>query len=278
MGERRTSFRRLRRLFAAASVLTALAAVTPAVAGATTTPAPGYEQFVGCPHPGLNPEIETCFRSVITGGVLELGSLEIPLTQSIALSGGMTGAGSFDSGPKGGLQVVKQSVPGGVIGLTGFTWLAEFLGSEALALYAVIELADTPGDQLAEPASLPVKVHLINSVLGNKCYVGSKAEPIELELITGTTSPPSPNTPITGAPGTSTTTLNGVTDITGGKHVDNAFAAPGASGCVLTLFGFPATSIDEEIDSQTGLPAEAGYNRTIQNFTTEFVSSALVYP
>jgi hypothetical protein len=35
-------------------------------------------------------------------------------------------------GKKGGLRPVKQKVPGGVIGLTGLTWLLEFLGSEAL--------------------------------------------------------------------------------------------------------------------------------------------------
>lgn len=50
-------------------------------------------------------------------------------------------------------------------------------------VYAVIEFAGTPGNQLIEPASRPVKVHFLNSALGSKCYVGSNAKPINLELI-----------------------------------------------------------------------------------------------
>jgi hypothetical protein len=272
------NFRIPRTLLAVVVALAALAALSPAGAGATTTPAPGYELFAGCPHPIQNPKITTCVRTVTSGGVLQMGNIEIPISTQITLSGGMTKGGVFDYNSKGGLSPVKQSVPGGVIGLTGLTWLAEFLGAEGLALRAVIELAGTPGDQLAEPASLPVKVHFINSVLGNNCYVGSNAEPIELELITGTTSPPAPNGPITGAPGESSLTPNGITDVTGGTYVDNSFAAPGANGCVLTLFGYPPESIDEAIDTQSNLPAEAGSNTTIQEFGKKSVSAALVYP
>ena len=49
--------------------------------------------------------------------------------------------------------------------------------------------------------TLPVRVHLENSFLGNECYVGSKAQPVDIELTTGTTSPPLPNEPITGSLG-----------------------------------------------------------------------------
>jgi hypothetical protein len=258
-----------------AIALTALAAPS---AGATTTPAAGYEQFAGCPDPSVTPLNETCVRRVTTGGHLQMGSLEIPVTNPFTLSGGLTASGAFSFNSKGGLTKVKQPVPGGVIGLTGLTWLAEFLGAEALAAYAVIELVPPAGNPLGEPASMPVKVHLTNSVLGNKCYVGSDLKPIELELITGTTSPPAPNVPITGNPGSSTPTLSGVTDISGGTYLDNAFEAPGANGCVLTLFGFPPMSINGLINSESGLPAEAGNNEVIQEFKAESVSSALVYP
>src|SRR3977135_3388819 len=167
------NFRSLRTLLAATAAFAALTALAPAGAGAPTPPAASYELFAGCPQPGQNPKIVTCVRTVTSGGVLQMGNIEIPISTQITLSGGMTKGGVFDYNVKGGLSPTKQSVPGGVIGLTGLTWLAEFLGAEGLALRAVIELAGTPGDQLAEPASLPVKVHLINSVLGNNCYVGS---------------------------------------------------------------------------------------------------------
>lgn len=274
-----TRRKRFRRLFAAVVALTALTASVPSAAGATTTPAPGYEQFAGCPDPGAVPTIETCLRTVFTGGEMQMGNVEIPITSPITLSGGVTESGKFVfNSKKGGLLPAKQSVPGGVIGLTGFTWLAEFFSLEALALYATIELVGTPSNPLKEPLSLPVKVHMENQVLGKNCYLGSDAKPIDLKLITGTTSPPAPNSPIAGSAGTTSLTGNGVTDVTEGTYVDNSFAGRGANGCVLTLFGFPASNIDEEINAQSGLPSAAGTNTAILNFDTESVSAEVVYP
>ncbi len=244
------TFRHLRRLLVPIAVLAALAALSPATAAATSTPAPGYEQFTGCPHPGQNPLIVTCFRSVTTEGELQLGNKKIPLENPFALSGGITGGGVFDFNSSGGLQKVKQKVPGSVIGLTGYTWLLEFFGSEGLTLYAEIELVGTPSELLGEPVSLAIKVHMINSVLGKNCYIGSNAEPIELEL---TTSNP-------------------------GTYVDNSYAVPGANGCVLTLFGFPAKNIDHDIDTASALPSESGLNSTTWVNDTETAAAELVYP
>lgn len=126
--------------------------------------------------------------------------------------------------------------------------------------------------------SLPVKFHMVNAVLGNKCYVGSNLNPISLELITGTTSPPPPNSPITGAAGSSSLTGSGITDVTGGTYVDNSFATPGASGCVLTLFGYIPISINGVINEASSLPSPAGSNTAILGFGTESVAAALVYP
>ncbi len=270
--------RPFRKLLTPIAAFIMLAALTPTTAGATKTPAPGYEQFAGCPDPGAVPTIETCFRTVISGGVLQMGGVEIPIENPITLSGGVTGSGEFVSSSKGGLLPAKQTVPGGVIGFTGLTWLAEFFPPEALTLSAALEFASPPGNPLTEPVSLPVKVHMTNLALSSKCYLGSKSEPIELELITGTTSPPSPNTPITGAPGSTSTTPSGITDVTEGTYVDNSFYAPGADGCFLMLFGFPPTAINGVIDKQSGLPSEAGSNTAILDFDTESVSAALVYP
>jgi hypothetical protein len=272
------NFRYLRGPLAAAAALVAFMALTPPTAGATTTPASGYEQFAGCPNPGQNPLIEICFRTVITGGQLQAGEVEIPIAHPMALSGGRTESGGVDFNSVGGLPPVQQGVPGGLIGLTGLTWLNLLLGVDELAVHAVIELAGTPSDPLAEPLSLPVKVHLINSALGSNCYIGSNAEPIQLELITETTSPPSPNSPITGTSPTISITPDEVVDFSDGTYVDNSFAAPGVSGCVLALFGAPSIDIDSLIESQSGLPAAAGTNTTTQDFDTEFVLSELVYP
>ena len=136
----------------------ALMALVAPGAAATAVPEVGYEKFTGCPHPGQNPSIVTCFREVISGGELQIGNVEIPISKPITLSGGITGAGEFDFNTFGGLSLVKQTVPGGVIGFTGLTWLAEFFGEEALELYAEIRLVNKPSNQLEEPAALPVRV------------------------------------------------------------------------------------------------------------------------
>jgi hypothetical protein len=120
---------------------------------------------------------------------------------------------------------------------------------------------------------------MVNPVLGSKCYVGTASSPIALKRITGETSPPSPNTPISGTPGEPSSTGSGIEHLDNGVYVDNSFAVPaGANGCVLTLFGYPPISINGVINAQSGLPSAAGENTTIQEFDTEFVSAGLVYP
>jgi hypothetical protein len=245
-----------------------------------STPAPGYERFTGCPSPAENPVIAGCVYSVVTGGHFQMGNKDVPITNPITLTGGVEeGLTGFTYNSQGGLKPVKQKVPGGVIGLTGLTWLAEVLGTDALTLYAVTELAGQPQIHGLEEIVLPVKVHLINPVLGNKCYVGSSSSPINLHLITGTTNPPAPNQPITGqAPEGSFNTETNVIVLANGKYVDNSFAAPGASGCVLTLLGILPISINGLVNTQSGLPSPAGTNETIQILDTELASSELVYP
>ncbi len=241
---------RLRRLLVPVALLAALAVLSPATAAATSTPAPGYEQFKGCPHPGQNPSIVTCFRQVTTEGELQMGNVQIPISNPVTLSGGLTKAGNFDFNSFGGLFKVPHTVPGGVVGFTGLTWLLEYFSTEALSLYAVIELVGIPNELLGEPISLPIKVHMINQVLGKNCYIGSNLEPIELELATDTS----------------------------GNYVDNSFAVPGTNGCFLTLFEPPPENIDHEINTESALPSASGLNSTTWVNDTETAAAGLVYP
>jgi hypothetical protein len=261
---------------ALATAIMALALLAPAAMA--KTPAPGFEQFAGCPSAEEQAGVALCFRSEITGGHFQMGSKDVPIEKPMVLSGGYNGNNEYFANSKGGLTPVKQKVPGGVIGLTGLTWLFEFLGSEALTLYAVTELAGKPGPLiLGQDLTLPIKVHLINSVLGNNCYVGSNTNPIKLSLTFFTTSPPAPNKPISGKfPEISFN--NFILSLKNGTLVDNSFAAPGASGCVLTLFGFIPISINGLVNSQSGLPAAAGTNETVQNTNTEIAEASFVYP
>jgi hypothetical protein len=259
------------------AAVAAMALVAPLAQAAK--PAPPYERFAGCPSKAENPAIEACIYSVVTGGHFQMGNKDVTIENPIPLSGGVEeGLEGFTYNSEGGLKKVKQKVPGGVIGLTGLTWLAEFLGVEALTLYAVTELAAQPKLGVIN-ISLPVKVHLINTALGNKCYVGSNSNPISLHLTTGTTSPPPPNTPITGNPPTASfDSSTNVLSLSGGSYVDNSFAAPAASGCTLTLLGFLPISLNGAVNLQSGLPSPAGTNETVQNLTTEIAPEENVYP
>jgi len=240
----------------------------------------GYERFAGCPSPEENPSVFICQRAVIDGGHFQMGSKDVPITNPITLSGGVTFDGKVFANSKGGLTPVKQLVPGGIIGLTGLDWLVDFLNLEGLKLYAVTELAGQP--LITEGGTgleLPVRVHLVNPVLGNSCYVGSFASPIKLNLTYGTTKPPAPNKPISGTePTKAASDLPGVVRGENGVLVDNSFAAPGANGCTLTLFGFIPFSLNGLVNSQSGLPAAAGTNETKQNLDLEITVPSVVYP
>ncbi|MGC1852665.1 MAG: hypothetical protein WA687_09535 [Solirubrobacterales bacterium] len=110
LGQKLMSFGDLRKTFAVVTAFAALTVLTPATASATTTPAPGYEQFAGCPHPG-EMTIETCVRTIFTGGELQMGTREIPIENPVTFSGGVTPAGKFGASPQGGLLPAKQTVP-----------------------------------------------------------------------------------------------------------------------------------------------------------------------
>ncbi len=267
-----------RLLSAAGAAILALVLLAPMAQA--KEPNPGYTQFAGCPSPEEKAGLALCLKSDITGGHLQVGSKTVPIENPLTLSGGTDAAfEGFTYNSKGGLSKVKQKVPGGVLGLTGLTWLLEFFGSDALTLYAETELAGTPTGFTISTVTIPIKVHLTtpSGVLGSTCYIGSNASPITLHLTTGTTSPPAPNKPITGKePEVSFDELE-ILHLNNGIYVDNSFSAPGASGCVLKLFGFIPISLNGFVNSQSGLPSAAGHNEAVQNFNLEFTERENVY-
>jgi len=122
---------------------------------------------------------------------------------------------------------------------------------------------------------LPVRVHLKNPLLGNSCYIGSEASPIEMRLTTGATSPKSPNKSISGAFGDpETLEENELTllRVTNDSLVDNAFSVPVAEGCG-EFFSF---LIDPLVDSKLKLPSEDGYNTAILNGTLNTATAEAV--
>lgn len=273
---------RYRKILVAAALSALASMALLASAAEATTPAPPYEDFAGCPSRAENPFVGECIKFEFTGGHIGIGNREIPVTNPIILRGAdEQETGNFLFNSEGGIVPVQQTVPGGLIGLTGFQWLDEAVEKSAqLTLKATVELAGQPGPTTAPTRIVPIKVHLENPFLGSSCYVGSTASPITLNLTTGTTSPPPPNTPITGKKTNPLEEEAGRPEVlvgTEGIYVDNAYSVPGATGCQLNI-GSLHIPLDSIINSAYGLPSAAGHNTTVLNFNRAFVLPEVVYP
>jgi hypothetical protein len=281
-------------------VLTAAAlsvAAFTALSGSAMAAAPtgDYTDFKYCPY--NNTAVTSCVYSKTTSGSFKLGNANVPITAAtpIILQGGITGEGGAGPEPfvpavgADTLSKTKLKVPGGLIGLVdtgGFTGALISLFNAAVAsandVYATAELVGPVQfslsnvlNQTGTGVALPVRIHLENPFLGSGCYIGSSSNPVRLNLTTATTSPPPPNTPITGSPGFLTFNPDfTVITSTGVKLVDNSFAAPAATNCGFLLLD--RLLITAAVNLKEGLPAAAGKNAAIQEGTTKLGDRAYV--
>ncbi|MGI5164853.1 hypothetical protein ACQEU3_10910 [Spirillospora sp. CA-253888] len=236
-----------RRVLGAASGL-ALGAgllVGPAALPAASAEIPSFS-FADCPKlpEGAVPEFWLCTVAITTGGKMQLGKLDQPISKPITI----TYANGFDPVTLeeqvifGGMRAERMLVQRGIFGDPLIT-----------AVYAQPRYA---GDFALEGGriKLALKMNVQNPALGSSCHIGTNSNPIKLELTTGTTSPPAPNTPISGKPPEMVSTDPPVLKTT---VVDNAFAVPKASYCGL------AGTLNWAINLQAGLPSAAGRNTAI---------------
>jgi hypothetical protein len=263
---------------------------------AAATPKGVFSVFSDCPTE--NTKVELCVYGLTTSGEFVLGSSKVPINQTITLQGGAVSTGNEENTkeydlipPKDGktLSETALNVPGGLAGLIN---CEEIKGSGLLEKAAralckeVFENGVTGVTAQTEPVNttsnpivlnlvnlaleegvavkLPVRVHLKNPLLGSSCYVGSSTHPVQLNLTTGTTSPPSPNKPISGKRGEAETLERNevfMLRLFENSLVDNSFSAPAAEGCG----GLFALLIDPVIDAKIGLPSPAGKNTAILN-------------
>jgi hypothetical protein len=286
-------------LVAVAALMVPLAIASPALA-AEHHPTGNFAPFKYCPLG--NPAVTQCIIAETKSGTFTVGKKTVPITNTITLQGGtipvkessevtFVGAENAET-----LSKTPQTVPGGLLGINCSEIKGEgHLEKEARKLCEEVVKnklnAVTETTELAKPPSaiklntenlifergvalqLPVKVKLSNVFLGSKCYIGSEAEPITLNLTTGETSPPPPNKPIHGAAGELEILEEGaLLRLIGGSLVDNAFAAPGANGCG----GVLAPVVDPLVDALLGVPAAAGENTAILNGNLEDAAAAAV--
>ena len=245
---------------ASLGALLALAIAAAPVAQAKPAPNPEFQPFAECPVHVKH--VAYCLVATTTSGEFQLAKKTVPITKTIVLQGGII-EGSHLLVPAADGNTLSRTpltVPGGLTGIEGLPLGGEVTAATELAGPVEVfeqNLADGRGPAV----KLPVKVKLENPLLGEECYVGSDAEPIVLQLTTGTTKPPSGIEPITGNPGTAS--LNPpltIITIGGASLVDNTFTAPGASGCG---GGLLSPLLDTALDLQVGLPAAAGASKAV---------------
>jgi len=278
----------MRRLFLAAAVMTALLVPASSALAAPHHPTGEYAQFADCPL--SKSTLKACLYAETTSGFFILGAKNTPIKNPVVLQAGLEWpAGSPDGifspltvvGAEDGNTLTKapQPVPGGLLGVTAPTWwptilknlFNETINNGFTGVTATVELAAPASSiklsvlnlflQQGTALSLPVKVKLDNPFLGGSCYIGSNSSPIALNLTTGTTAPPPPNTPITGSSGEGSENPAGtIVTIKNNKLVNNSFAAPGANGCGGILFSW---AVDPLVNSIVGIPSAAGNNTAV---------------
>jgi hypothetical protein len=253
-----------------------------------------YSVFSQCPtsYPGLH----FCIYGTTTSGEFAIGKTKVPINKTITIqSGALPTEPSEESGAyylipaKNGesLSKTELNVPGGLLDLinceeikgngpveilaratckavfenktTGVTATTELVATSTNpAILSLHNLFAENGSAL----TLPVRIHLKNPLLGNQCYIGSEAHPIQLHLTTGLTSPPAPNKPIEGLVGEEGEEgEGGILTIKQLSLVENAFSVPTTEGCGEFLFvkGF----LDGIVNSKLGLESKAGNNTAI---------------
>jgi hypothetical protein len=278
----------------AATMVVAAVMALPSVASAHTGE---FSKFDNCPS--TNTEVKKCAYSVVSGGEVVLGSKKVPIVNPVILQGGygkaVSGSSPFFAATNGEtLSNSPQPVPGGLAGLVNCKEINNFILMAACewtiengltGLNSTVELAKPASEiKISElnlltgnnktVLQLPVKFHLENPFLGSNCYVGSSSNPVIWNLTSGTTAPPPPNEPISGFNGTAETLEEGeILKLNGVELVDNAWSAPGATGC-----GGPIVEVllDPIINAASGLPAEAGHNTAVQEVTLYSSSAASV--
>jgi hypothetical protein len=295
---------RARRILITTAV--ALLASLAIVSSAAAEPKGIFKKYNQCPTE--IPGIALCTFAQTTSGEFSIGSTKVPINQTITLQGGAirTGGPNFNEffllPAKNGESLSKTAlnVPGGLTGLinceeikgSGFWEVIERASCKAIfesgptQVTATTELAASPTnpailnlftllEEEGTALTLPVKVHLKNTLLGEGCYIGSEAHPVQLLLTDGTTSPPLPNKPIKGKLGSligevekgfeSAKTIEN-------KLVDNSYAAPATEGCG----GFFSFLIGPIVNGKIGLPSAAGHNTAILEGTLNNAEASAV--
>ena len=261
-------------------------------------PPPGniYAPFTDCPlnDPVLNQSVSGlatgCLSSTATSGSFAIRGIPVPITHPVTVQLGfyslIDSAGNqiFPSVPPlDGRELVDQpeATPGGLPVLllcpnginadiaalcqkaatSGHTELTALVRPAGLISNFNPVAALVPG---TPTFTLPVKIQLINPLLGGNCYIGSDDDPIVLN-------------PAFSVPGTLSFTPDPdptefpnvvVISATGSTLTDTSFSVPVANGCG------PGGVADAAIDFLLGLPSPSGANELVLSNSDSFLADS----
>jgi hypothetical protein len=272
-------------LAAGVALVVALAAlgIASPVSASDHHPTGDYAPFADCPL--SNPATDVCIFAQTESGELMIGRKAIPIARTMTLQGGVhedaaSGRQEFIGAEDGeSFSKTPQVVPGGRFEIAAPKSLPkyvqeifdEFIDREATDLTATTEFA-APASAVAintqdlieakgNGLTLPVKVKLSSSLLGESCYIGSNADPIAIPLTTGAISGPSSRyRTLKGKPGHAhfKDEYNLVT-ISEDSLVNDSFPSPRAGGCG----GMLAFLVEPAINAELGLPVAAGADEAV---------------
>ncbi|ATY99191.1 hypothetical protein G6W61_03120 [Streptomyces sp. KAI-26] len=228
--------------------------------------------------------IATCIASSSATGSITLGKSQVP-TGNTDLQLGVVqrsdGTNTLVAPAGGALTADQATVPGGLLGLmcpSSVPFVSaicrQLTDNNLNRITATIEPAGAPRDfnmvaafSTGEPIlTIPVRIHLKNPFLGDKCYIGTTADPVLLRP--QNLNAPSLSLQRFAADGTRDDEGEmGRYTFSGADQGDATFAVPGASGCGV------AGLLDWAVNLKTGLPSASGKNSVkLDNTSTYFGS------
>ncbi|WP_326656331.1 hypothetical protein [Streptomyces sp. NBC_00385] len=221
-----------------------------------------------------------CVSSHSESGSIKLGNTVVPVGSSDLQIGVITHPGGLSTvvSPEGGALVADSAkVPGGLLGLMCpsdvpvITGICNTLTDVNLnRVTATLESVNTPtdfqlvaGTTTGKPiVTLPVRIHLENPLLGDKCYIGSASNPILLKP-QNLTQPAVSSLKFAGDGTTDATGPLNRLNLLGATQSDTTYAVPGTNGC--GLLG----ALNWAVNLKTGLPSASGNNNvTLDNAQT----------
>ncbi|MFE3293802.1 hypothetical protein [Rhodococcus sp. NPDC059234] len=199
-----------------ALVLTA----APASAAPATTPVPGGAV--------CDPKAEACLAVVVNSGNFDNNGFTLPMKDGdMIIAGTLPEQGDIiprDDGHNG-VYGRPMTVPGGVLGfdlplnnLFGLAGVTSEVQAVSVPHFNTDNITDFD-------MSLPVRLKINNTFLGDNCYIGSPETPVVFNLKPANTPADPPGSTI-GAP-----YPEGTVSMTNVKNEATGFALPGATGC-----------------------------------------------